>query len=89
MTVLKVVGGKLEASKNLSKEDYLIWRNNHLVWLAGPYLDGVYQMPAAMRMQAHELVHDHFFETCIAVDLKGRPIFDPQFGSWKRCSSLL
>ncbi len=89
MTVLKSVGKKLEASKNRSKEEYLIWRNNHLVWLAGPFLDGVYKMPGAVRMQAHELVHGHFFEPCIAVDLEDQPLFIPWICGWKRRSSPL
>jgi len=30
-----------------------------------------------LRMQAPELVGCHFFEPAIAVDLKGRPLFNP------------
>jgi len=82
MTVLKMVGSDLHSSKDISNE-------NHLIWLAGPWLDGEYKMPAALRMQAPELVRGHFFEPSIAVNHKERPLFDPGLCSWKRLSSPL
>jgi len=83
MAVLKSVGGKLER-KSISYD-------NHLMWLAGPYLDGNYRMPAALRMQAPKLVRDHFFEPAIAAadDSQGRPILDPGLCYWKRRTSPL
>jgi len=56
----------------------------HLIWLAGPLLDGDYRMPAALRMQAPELVRGHFLEPFIAVKLiKDWPMFDPGLLCWK------
>ncbi len=47
-------------------------------------------MPAALQMQAPELVRGHFYEPSIAVkSIKGWPMFDPGLLRWKRRSSLL
>jgi len=70
MAILKSVGDKLRTMKHPSK-------HSHLIWLAGPWLDGAYQMPAALQMQAPELVCGHFFEPAIAVDSQRCPLFDP------------
>jgi len=82
MTILESVGGKLRISKRLS-------RDSHLIWLAGPWLDGAYKMPAALQMQAPELVRGHFFEPAIAVNSGNCPLFDPGLCAWARRSSPL
>jgi len=81
--VIEAIGCELKDRKNISA-------TKHVIWLAGPWLDGEQKMPSFSRMQAPELVRDHFFEPSMACYSKTKnPVLGPTFDKVERRSSPL
>jgi len=83
INVIQVIKWELQKRKRLSRE-------KHVLWLAGPWLDGDQRMSSSFRIQASELVRDHFFEPAMARYTHSRkPILGPTFDKIERRSSPL